>query len=101
MLRRLRARAMPVVNDLHIVFVIVNAPEPVQPELPARVQPPEMVFPLSVPDSIRLFPEGGFDWTSMANWPLGLPLRSPPRVIDPVSVSPSAKHAEIRCEVET
>jgi len=59
-----------------------------------RVQLPDMVFPLSVPDSIRVFPEGGFDRIAIANWPLGLALRSPPKVTDPASVSPSAKHGE-------
>ena len=65
------------------------------PALPVRVQVPEIVFPLSVPASVSVFPDGDFDWIVIPNVPAVLPLKSPVTPNDPVSVAPFAKHGEL------
>jgi hypothetical protein len=76
------------------IFVIVNVPFPVQPELPVKVQVPEMVLPLTFPFSASELPDGVPDCTFIPNLPFTFPLKFPLRVNDPVSVSPDAKHGE-------
>jgi len=66
----------------------------VQPVPPVKVQLPEIVFPLAVPESVSMLPAGDPDFTVMPNVPFTWPLKLPPRVNDPVSVSPDTKHAE-------
>jgi len=51
-------------------FVMVKVPEPVQPELPVKVQLPVIVFPFTLPVRARVFPEGDPDATVMPNLPL-------------------------------
>src|SRR5579872_1114290 len=73
---------------------MVKVPEPVQLELPVNVQVPVIVFPATVPDRASAFPAGVPDRTLMPNLPFTLPLRSPLKVNEPVSVSPDVKHDE-------
>ncbi|HKF06293.1 MAG TPA: hypothetical protein VKB49_28505 [Candidatus Sulfotelmatobacter sp.] len=65
------------------ILVIVNEPDPVQPELPVRVHVPEMVLPLTAPDRVKELPVGMDDCTVMPNLPLALPLKFPPNVNEP------------------
>src|ERR1700757_3068695 len=75
---------------------MVKVPEPVQPLLPVRVQVPVMVLPFAtVPLSFKLLPDGDPDCTVMPNLPFTWPLKFPPSVKEPLSVSPEAKHGEL------
>ena len=56
---------------------------------------PVMVFPVTVPVSVRLFPPGDPETTFMPNLPATLPLKFPPSANVPLSVSPLTKHAEL------
>src|SRR5579862_533065 len=75
---------------------MVKLPEPVQPVLPVRVQVPVMVLPFAtVPLSFNVLPDGDPDCTVMPKLPFTWPLKFPPRVKDPLSVSPVPKHGEL------
>src|SRR5579863_9772387 len=74
---------------------MVNVPDPVQVELPVKVQLPVIVFPFTVPTRASALPEGVPDCTVMPNLPFTLPLKSPLKVNEPVSVSPDVKHDEL------
>jgi hypothetical protein len=73
---------------------MVKLPEPVQFELPVKVQVPVIVFPFTVPTRASAFPDGVPDCTVIPNLPLTLPLKSPLKANEPVSVSPDVKHDE-------
>lgn len=73
---------------------MVKVPEPVQVELPLNVQVPVIVFPATVPDRASVLPAGVPECTVIPNLPFTLPLRSPLKVNEPVSVSPDVKHGE-------
>ena len=73
---------------------MVNVPDPVQVELPVKVQLPVIVFPFTVPTRASALPVGVPDCTVMPNLPFTLPLKSPLKVNEPVSVSPDVKHDE-------
>ena len=49
--------------DVNYIFVMMKLPEPVQPVPPVKVQVPPMVFPLAVPDRVRVLPLGDPDVT--------------------------------------
>jgi hypothetical protein len=75
---------------------MVKLPEPVQPLLPVKVQVPVMVLPFAtVPFSFRELPDGDPDCTVMPKLPFTWPLKFPPSVKEPLSVSPEAKHGEL------
>ena len=74
--------------------VMVKVPLPLQPEPPARIQVPEMVFPLTAPVRVRVLPPGDPERTLMPNWPETLPLKSPLSAKVPLSVSPDTKQTE-------
>lgn len=74
---------------------MVNVPCPVHDGLPVSDQVPEMVFPLTVPDSVRLLPPGDPETTFIPKLPATLPLKFPLRANVPLSVSPLTKHAEL------
>jgi hypothetical protein len=76
---------VPNVGSIYI-FVIVKVPEPLQVEVPVNVQLPLIVFPLTLPERVRMLPEGVPDVTDMPNLPVTLPLKFPANVNDPVSV---------------
>ena len=67
---------------------------PLHPEPPESVHVPEMVFPLTVPISVRVLPAGDPERTFIPNEPETLPLKFPLRVNVPDSVSPETKHGE-------
>jgi hypothetical protein len=75
-------------------LVMVKVPEPVQPVLPVRFHVPVIVFPLTAPDRVKVLPVGVDDCTVMPNLPFTLPLKFPPKMNDPLSVS-AAKHGEL------
>ena len=75
--------------------VIVNFPLPLQPELPARIQVPEMVLLLTVPVSVSVLPPGDPDSTLIPTCPETFPLKSPLSANVPLSVSPETKHGEL------
>src|SRR5215831_15442959 len=81
------------------ILVIVNVPDPVQPELPVRVHVPVIVFPLSAPVRVRVLPAGDDDCTAMPNLPPTLPLKFPAKVKEPLSVS-EAKHGELLAKLK-
>src|SRR5579862_2182237 len=75
---------------------MVKLPEPVQPLLPVSVHVPVMVLPFAtVPLSFKVLPDGDPDCTVMPKLPFTLPLKFPPRVKEPLSVSPEPKHGEL------
>lgn len=76
------------------ILVIVNEPDPVQPELPVRVHVPVIVFPFTAPVRVKVLPVGVDDCTAMPNLPPTLPLKFPAKVKEPLSVS-DAKHGEL------
>jgi hypothetical protein len=80
---------------LDYVRVIVNFPLPLQPELPARTQVPEMVLLLTEPVRVSVLPPGDPDSTLIPNCPETLPLKFPLRANVPLSVSPETKHGEL------
>jgi hypothetical protein len=84
-------------------FVIVKVPLPVQPPLPVNVHVPEMVLPFAVPESVRVFPAGDPDCTVKPNFPFAIPLKFPPSVKEPLSVSSDTKHGElvVKLKLET
>ena len=55
---------------------------------------PVIVFPLTAPVKVRVLPIGVDDCTVIPNLPPTLPLKFPPKVNDPLSVSES-KHGEL------
>ena len=73
----------------------MNVPFPVQPGLPVSDQWPEMVFPLTVPDRVRLLPPGDPEATFIPNCPATLPVKFPLSAKVPLSVSPLTKQAEL------
>jgi len=77
------------------VLFITKVPEPVQPPLPVKFHFPEIVFPATVPVSIRLLPEGTPDITDIPKLPETCPLKFPLRPNEPLSVSPEAKQGEL------
>src|SRR5262249_1131682 len=62
--------------------------------LPARVQVPLIVPPLTRPVRVNEFPPGDPERTLMPNWPETFPLKLPERANVPLSVSPETKQAE-------
>jgi len=76
------------------LFVIVKFPEPVQPLPPVRDHVPVIVSPLTVPVSDSVLPLGDPDTTLNVKEPVTLPLKSPVKANDPLSVSPDTKHGE-------
>ena len=75
---------------------MLKVPEPVQPLLPVRVQVPVMVLPFAiVPLSFKVLPDGDPDFTVIPKLPLTWPLKFPPSVNEPLSVSPEPKHGEL------
>lgn len=81
--RRSEGESRIQLEKLIYILVIVNEPDPVQPELPVRVHVPEMVLPLTAPDRVKELPVGMDDCTVMPNLPLALPLKFPPNVNEP------------------
>ena len=69
-------------------------PEPVQPLPPVRDHVPVMVSPFAVPVSDSVLPLGVPDTTLNVKDPVTLPLKSPVKANDPLSVSPDTKHGE-------
>jgi hypothetical protein len=82
---------------------MVKKPLPAQPVVPANVQVPVIVFPLTVPTSVSMLPAGDWDCTAKLNLPVTLPSKLPPRVNDPVAVSPETKQGEgeLKVKLET
>ena len=69
-------------------------PEPVQPLPPVRDHVPVIVSPFAVPVSESVLPLGDPDTTLNVKDPVTLPLKSPVKANDPLSVSPDTKHGE-------
>jgi hypothetical protein len=59
-----------------------------------------IVFPLAVPASVKVFPEGDPDCTVIPSVPFTFPLKLPDSAKVPLAVSPETKHGELVCEVE-
>lgn len=72
----------------------MKVPLPVQPNPPARVHVPEIVFPFAVPLSVSVLPEGVPDFTIIPNVPFTLPLKFPVKPNDPEAVWPEVKHGD-------
>lgn len=82
---------------------MMKVPFPVQPLVPVKVHVPEIVLPFAVPDSASVLPVGDPDCTLKPNFPFTLPLKSPLRVKEPLSVSPETKQDElvVKLKLET
>src|ERR1035437_6084350 len=63
-----------------------------QPVPPVRVHVPVIAFPFTVPISFSVLPLGDPDTTLKVKVPVTLPLKSPVKANDPLSVSPDTKH---------
>lgn len=73
----------------------MNVPLPLQPVPPVKVQVPEIVLPVTAPDSVSVLPDGVPDLIVKPNVPVVWPLKLPANVNDPDSVSPDTKHGEL------
>ena len=76
------------------IFVIVKVPLSLQSVPPTSIHVPEIAFPFTVPVRVSVLPPGVPDVTVNWNLPFTLPLKSPLKTKEPLSVSPDTKHDE-------
>ncbi len=75
--------------------MVNEPPSPVQPDPPASVQLPVMLFPCSVPVRVSVLPEGDPDSTTKEMPPVTVPAVSVVNVDVPLSVCPDTKQVPV------